>query len=362
MKKKKEMKAALAEISSKIDDIDLNTCRYVIWGAGNTASLCQESFRRHNIDPLCYIDGNVEKQKTLFHGHRVRSPDDIDSMGGPLVLISSGNVGFTEEIRTKLNKKGLRNITVDEYFFGKNADRLIRIADMLHDAESVNVFCSMILNRLNNKFPDAGIISDNPYFILPNFRKISAGDVFVNMGAYIGEEIEKYLEYCDGKDFGKIISFEPDANNFAELKSLVKKMNKKWNIEEGKIQNVMAAVSDATKTSSFRSGQGPHSSIGDSDIDGSSVNVYALDDFMPNGKIDLLKADIESFELKMLHGARNVIRRNAPKIAVCIYHSPADYFDIIDYLDGLNIGYKFSVRHHLDTFSETILYAYTEEK
>ena len=356
---KERMRGALRKISSELAAADLEDHDLVIWGAGNTAVLCQEAFRRHSIAPLCYIDGNEAKQKDPFYGHKVLSPEYLDAVDDPIVMICSGNVGFTNEIRSELERKGLKNFTVDEYFFGNNADRIIVAADMLDDKRSAEVFCGMILNRLNNRLPSADIIDGDQYFVLPQFRKIPAGDVFVNIGAYKGEEVEKYLGYCGGRDFGKIISFEPDGDNYSEMLSLINTLNGKYGIEEGKIQCVMAALGDMTTTSSFRSGHGTNSSIGGTVGGGpSSIDIYSLDDFMPNERADFLKADIESFEMKMLSGARRTIVNNSPRIAVSIYHSPADLFEIIEYLSSLDLGYKFSVRHHSDRFADTVLYAY----
>jgi len=358
---KERMRDALRKISSELAATDFEDHDLVIWGAGNTAVLCQEAFHRHGIVPSCYIDGNEAKQKDLFYGNKVMSPEYLDTVDDPVVMICSGNVGFTNEIRSKLDRRGLKNFTVDEYFFGNNANRIIAAADMLNDDRSVKVFCDMILNRLNNRLPAADIIDGDQYFILPQFRKIPAGDVFVNIGAYKGEEVEKYLEYCGGRDFGKIISFEPDIENYSEMLSLIDALNRKYGIKEGKIRCVMAAVGDMTTTSSFRSGHGVTSSIGDSSAVGSSsIDIYSLDDFMPNERADFLKADIESFEMKMLSGARRTIVNNSPRIAVSIYHSPADLFETIEFLSSLDIGYKFSVRHHSDRFADTVLYAYTD--
>ena len=74
--------------------------------------------------------------------------------------------------------------------------------------------------------------------------------------------------------------------------------------------------------------------------------------------IEFLKADIESYELDMLFGAKNLIIKNRPKIAICIYHSPGDMFEIINYLHSLVPEYKFIIRHHSTCLQETVLYAF----
>ena len=94
---------------------------------------------------------------------------------------------------------------------------------------------------------------------------------------------------------------------------------------------------------------------------GSESKVYALDDFFRDKKIGFLKADIESWESDMLLGAISIIKRDKPKMAIAIYHNAADMCYILDWIDKLNLGYKFSIRHHTPTETDTTLYAYCDE-
>ena len=58
-----------------------------------------------------------------------------------------------------------------------------------------------------------------------------------------------------------------------------------------------------------------------------------------------------------LHGAEQTIRRNHPKLAICLYHSPEDYIRLIQYIHSLNPNYQLYVRHHSTLWCETVLYA-----
>lgn len=87
-----------------------------------------------------------------------------------------------------------------------------------------------------------------------------------------------------------------------------------------------------------------------------TVPVHKLDTFFAHQKITFLKADIEGFELDMLTGAEQIIKRDKPKLALCVYHKVDDLINIVNKLKNLVPEYKFFLRHHSPHISETVLY------
>ena len=67
--------------------------------------------------------------------------------------------------------------------------------------------------------------------------------------------------------------------------------------------------------------------------------------------------DIEGAEMSALQGASEVIRKNRPKLTICIYHSDEDLFRIAEYVHELVPEYKLYIRHHSKSDVETVLYA-----
>ena len=67
--------------------------------------------------------------------------------------------------------------------------------------------------------------------------------------------------------------------------------------------------------------------------------------------------DIEGAELDTLHGAKNMIDIDKPKMAVCVYHRMDDILTIPEYLIRINPEYKLYMRHHNCNITETVLYA-----
>ena len=62
-------------------------------------------------------------------------------------------------------------------------------------------------------------------------------------------------------------------------------------------------------------------------VETKTVNVTTIDEFVKSNnieKVDFIKADIEGAERDMLRGATEVLKKFAPKLAICIYHLPDD--------------------------------------
>ena len=97
--------------------------------------------------------------------------------------------------------------------------------------------------------------------------------------------------------------------------------------------------------------------IQESSGEGSSIKIVALDDVLDE-KIDYLKADIESYEYKMLLGAEKTIKKYKPCIAVCIYHNSVDFYSVPLLLKRMMPEASMAVRHHSNTLADTVLYTF----
>jgi len=87
------------------------------------------------------------------------------------------------------------------------------------------------------------------------------------------------------------------------------------------------------------------------------VNLDTIDNLFTDKPVSFIKMDIEGAEQHALNGAWNVIWKNRPKLAICLYHSDQDMVEIPIMLMTRLKDYRFSVRHYSDEWYETILYA-----
>jgi FkbM family methyltransferase len=92
-----------------------------------------------------------------------------------------------------------------------------------------------------------------------------------------------------------------------------------------------------------------------SDNGDEKINVQALDFHKAYEAVSLIKMDIEGSEPYALMGARNLIQKNHPRMAICVYHNNSDLLDIYKILKEYN--YKIFLRQHSKSVEETVIYA-----
>lgn len=81
------------------------------------------------------------------------------------------------------------------------------------------------------------------------------------------------------------------------------------------------------------------------------VEMTTIDEFCMRQhieKVDFIKADVEGGEVGLLHGAENTLKRFKPKLAFAAYHNPDDANRMVQYVDGLGLGYRFRVKGIVD--------------
>ena len=89
-----------------------------------------------------------------------------------------------------------------------------------------------------------------------------------------------------------------------------------------------------------------------------SIEVIKIDDVVdPFERVTFIKMDVEGSELESLKGAEQTIRRDKPKLAICIYHKAEDMYQLPLYIKELVPEYRLYLRHHSNGDGETVLYA-----
>ena len=174
----------------------------------------------------------------------------------------------------------------------------------------------------------------------------------INCGSYNGDTIRSL-----NRHIGKIKAlacFEPELANYALLDDYLTRDGAR--IAED-IRVLPYGVYSRDVELFFASGNQFNSNLSETgDI---SIQCVTIDRLLPDFAPSFINMDIEGAELEALKGAEQVIRRYTPDLAICIYHVMDHLWQIPDFLNRLNVGYKFYMRNYTGYISETVVYATT---
>lgn len=185
------------------------------------------------------------------------------------------------------------------------------------------------------------------YFDLPQLQM--KNEYFVDAGAFNGDTSSYFFQHVKG---GHAYVFEPNPEQLASARTRLKayphaEFFPYGLYDENQVIRFASCSSDA--------GSAQISPNGDLEIE-----VRKLDDVLQDRKVTFIKMDIEGSELAALRGAEQIIRRQKPKLAICVYHKPEDMWEIPELLLEYCPQYRFYLRHYSITHTETVLYAIPE--
>lgn len=208
----------------------------------------------------------------------------------------------------------------------------------------------------DNGYPEDQIYSLSKYFryedhgqyFSPSFMTYEDNEVFLDVGCCNLNSTIEMRKHC--KHLKKVYAFEPDPNSY----EICVERKKRYDLKEVKLLPI-GAWSEQSVLSFEPKDNGGSNICKTGSI---SVTVAPIDEVVAHeDKVTMIKMDIEGAELEALKGAQETIRRDKPKLAICIYHKPEDMADIPLYIKELVPEYKFYIRHYSNDIFETVLYA-----
>ncbi|MBO6179394.1 MAG: FkbM family methyltransferase [Selenomonadaceae bacterium] len=333
-----------------------------------------------------FIDDDPTKQgKELYRGiycYGMEKMFGCDSESSIILITSSW---YANEIFEKVYRKpGVRKskyrvtgklgkVMVDKYFInllipafgGSNFDlqnsqlqkeKLINVFDLLEDDISAEIFLQRLFYICGVIPAMAGFASYPQYFPQEIKSRFVKDEVFLDCGAYIGDTIEEFRRQTNDV-FKKIYAFEMNSD-------IYKKLQESPVVKDNRIVTMNKGVSDKTGTVRYRSDDGDSSyAMWDVNLfEANYAEIVSIDDMVEKGalteKVTFVKMDIEGAEMDALKGMKNLLKRDKPKLAVCIYHKTSDLTLIPEFIKETVPEYKFIIRHHSGSMSETVLYAF----
>lgn len=259
-------------------------------------------------------------------------------------IVRGSNYKQTRVMLTDEMKKSLN-------FYMENQDRITNVMNLLADEKSRKVWDGVMKYRMHRTPIAPELYSENDQYFVKDLLQISPNEIFIDGGAYTGDTIQQFMDMARKQkiDYKKIIAFEPDERNYELLSRYYGHKEKVILVKKGIYkEDGILYFKDA----------GAAASIVDNEEDASyQIPVTSIDKVSDCNDATWIKMDIEGAEMDALYGAKEVIKRNHPKLTICIYHSDRDMLGIIEYIHELVPEYKLYVRHHSRSNVETVLYA-----
>lgn len=345
----------------------------LLFGAGNTGRMIARRLKEQNFSyPLAFIDDTPGKAGTMVENVPVYTREQALTLFGaemPLAVCVYRIGCFFPRLKEALEESGFTyvvplpdlarafpNALLPLYFFS-DIDSLLAqqptleaLYARLADAASRTAFYQWMRFRLVHDYTGMDTYDRPIYF--PDFLKKSADDfVFVDCGAYTGDSVEAMVEWLGNG--AHAIAFEPDTGNYLRMQERCAPYINKGVLTA---DYHLAAVGAKNGEIGFSSTSDESAHVDISSIH--KVKLMTVDEALEqsNRHASYVKYDVEGFEADALAGSRRTIMRDAPVLAVSVYHKPEDIWELPALLEQWQPGYRFYLRRHGEEGMDTVLY------
>ncbi|MDD5209356.1 MAG: FkbM family methyltransferase [Elusimicrobiales bacterium] len=328
---------------------------FVLYGDGWYTPYMREYLASFGLKPAaCFVDDGCAASPGTVNFEEVKRRFEKFS-----VVIAFANSRLAGE---KLRKKNCGQIAgiyafdvmgalldykIDRAYVERHKDQFSAVNEMLCDELSRETYAAFLGSKLG---AGADLLHDvlrKDQYFPEGIIKLSDREVFVDGGAYTGDTLLTFIRKMDGK-YAKCYAFEPEPAAAAKLSAMVSRR------EFPAVRVIAKGLWDKAATLRFSASEGTRASAV-SGAGSTSIEADTIDSQAPDATY--IKMDVEGAELEALKGAAATIKRNRPKLAICLYHKPGDLFEIPLFIKSLVPEYRFYLRQHQPVSCELVLYA-----
>lgn len=234
----------------------------------------------------------------------------------------------------------------------QDIESIRKLSAILSSSDSRLELLRILYSRISG---DISLLKPAPFRIYNHpslFANLYPKGLYIDAGAYDGSE-SKWLKSIMPEG-SRVVSFEFDQKNYSKYLAN--------NTEDG-IEYIHAGLwSHEAIASTSGQGIGARVSVAESTSSSDSclARLCSLDDYLSKNYnaaiVAFIKMDIEGAEIEALHGARRLIARDKPHLAISVYHKPSDLWEIPLLIYSIDKTYQFHIAQHASLLSETVLY------
>ena len=338
-----------------------------IWGAGQLGNdLYDRFFRRVGIAVSAYVDIAPEKQeKKLWNSVPVIAPKEMEPCGRVVIAVN----GHWDDIKKTCLELG---VSEENIFFAPvsmmtwNANYQCAVDDafcrrMVYEAKELipcfGTDCrskEILVEIISRRLLDASqpISQDGAQYFISELP-LRPEEAFVDAGAFDGDTLREFIQKFPAGISMKGVhyyAFECGKGNYQMFQRNLERLDCDFPVELYTV-----ALWEKREYLGFcdNSTSGIISEAGEQ-----QVLADSLDHILAGKKVSWIKMDIEGAEMKALSGCAAIIQVQKPRLAICVYHKPEDFYEIPKYIKSLRSDYQMLLRHHSSEEFDLVLYAF----
>jgi FkbM family methyltransferase len=349
----------------------------VIFGAGTMGQRALSALHSMGIHPLSFADNNAVLWGKSVGGIPILSPEDAAEMFGEdavfFIAIRNENHWYRETF-DQLRRLGCAHISSSEPIAWRfpekfpsfllydlphklygHAEEVARAARLWADEESIAEYIAQIQLRAFGDPSGLSAPDMEESYILPGVFQLGAEDVFLDCGAYDGDTIRNLID--KRVLFKRIDAVEADTRSFARLADFVSTLEPEI---ANRIRLHQCAIGANRGTVRFDDTRGVDSRV--SDEGRILIDMVPIDVMFASKHVSMIKMDIEGGEYDALIGAQQVIQRDRPILAICVYHSQEDIWRLPLLIRKLCPEHRMYLKAYRGDGIQTVVYAVPPER
>jgi len=349
-----------------------NKVPVVIYPGASLGRAAAKKLQARDINVVAFSDTKEANWNSTIDGLEVIPPHSIDTKFPECVVLIASAL-YDSEIRSNLAHHGVTRIyplpflsqILPEIFgtreyrdlagsiFAEDAKNdILKVHGLLADDISHFTFQSKLRYYLTLDKSLLDLVqTPNSIYFDPDLFSMEMGRIIADGGAFTGDTLAQFLKSSKGA-FEHYYAFDPDP-------LVQERLHQVASVDPDKIQCIKAGLSNESRTLHFKAtGLADSIIVKEAGAETISIPVVDLDTFFADKEPPtFIKMDIEGSEAHALFGAKNLIVKHKPVLAISIYHNPSDLWKIPLIIKDLLPESKIYIRHYTREIDDTVCYA-----
>ena len=251
------------------------------------------------------------------------------------------NFSLIYDNQYNVSEKVLENIALYKNMISKMSDDFSKLSLQAYLDSFIQKSTKPIIDYLQPVEFECFNSFSNKFSFVPNDEEI-----YLDIGAYSGDTILKFINSTPRGNYKAIHAFEPNP-------AILPFLNEKTTWIPNLTVHQLALSNKESSISFLKENMGSRFATNDEKINKQTIEVKActLDSVIEDAT--LIKIDVEGFESEVIEGASKLIKKARPHLVVDTYHHANDALKIFDTVMSIHnykyIGWRMT-HHFLNTF------------